>query len=72
MTYYTIEIRDNATNFLYHYTNIRNLSFAHKLAARLSRGFRTTDIIDQTTGAILGTYEGGEATYIDCDPYAGY
>lgn len=72
MTYYTIEIRNTLTEQIYRYVNIRNLGTARLMAQRFSQGFRTADIIDQTTGAVMATYTEGETVYLDLDPYAGY
>lgn len=72
MTYYTIEITNLLTRETYRYTNCRNLGFARTLAERLSQGFRSTAVLDQTTGAVMAEYREGECTYLDLDPYAGY
>lgn len=80
MTYDTIEIRNTLIGITARYVNISNLGPARLMAQRLgqgfrvavSQGFRVADVIDQTTGAIVASYEDGEVTYMDMDPYAGY
>ena len=74
MTYYnySIKITDTITGKTYNHVNITCLGTARLMAERFSQGFRVADVIDQNTGAIKATYESGEATYMDYDPYAGY
>ena len=72
MTYYSIEIRNTITGQTYRYTNCRNLGTARLMAQRFSQGYRIADVVDQNTGAVMATYEEGEPTYMDLDPYAGY